>query len=77
MVAIGLREGASARKQEETLESLLMDRPSRPGFSRLKLFENASDSARLEEQAYAERIGRKREIRMAKNICPFLWLLFI
>jgi hypothetical protein len=77
MVAIGLREGASARKEVETFESLLMDRPSRPVLSRIKLFEKASDSARLEEQAYAKRTGRKREIRMAKNICAFLCVLFI
>ena len=77
MVAPGLREGASARKKEETFESPLMDIPSRPGISRLKLFEKASDSARLEEQTYADRIGRKKEIRMAKNICASLCLLFI
>ena len=72
-----MRQGTGARKQGTTSDNLLMDIPSRPGFSRLKLFEKASDSARLEEQAYAERIGRKREIRMAKNICAFLCLLFI
>jgi hypothetical protein len=77
MVAPGLREGARTRKQGKTFESLLMDRPPHPGFSRLKLFEKASDSARLNEQTYAERIGRKKEIRMAKNICPFLFLFFI
>ena len=76
-MAPGLREGASARKEEETFESPLMDIPSRPGISRLKLLEKTSDSARLEEQAYAERIGRKKESRIAKNICTFLCLLFI
>ena len=77
MVALGLREGAGARKHEATLESLLTHKPSRPGFSRLKLFEKASDSAKLEEQAYAERIGRKEEMRMAKNIRTFLCSFFI
>jgi hypothetical protein len=77
MVALGLREGAEARKHEATFESLLAHRPSRPELSRLKLFEKASDSAKLEEQAYAERIGRKEEMRTAKNICAFLCLLFI
>jgi hypothetical protein len=54
-----------------------MDKPSRPGYSRLIMFEKASDSARLAEQAYAERIGTEIEMRMAKNTCAFLWLLFI
>ena len=54
-----------------------MDRPSRPGFSRVKLFEKASDSARLEEQAYAERIGIEKEKRIAKNMWALLCLLFI
>jgi hypothetical protein len=76
MVAFGLREGTRARKETETLESPLMDRLSHPGISRLKLFEKTSDSARLKEQAYAERIGRQKEMSMAKNICAFLCLLF-
>jgi hypothetical protein len=77
MVALGLREGTGARKEEETFGSLLMDRPSCPRSSMLKLLEKTSDSARLEEQAYAERIVRKKEMRMAKNICTFLCLFFI
>lgn len=76
-MALGLREGAGAKKHETTFEILLAHRPSRPKFSRLKLFEKASDSAKLEEQAYAERIGRKEEMRMAKNIRIFLCSFFI
>ncbi len=72
MVALGLREDTGARKHEATFESLSTHRPSRPELSRLKLFEKASDSAKLEEQGYAERIGRKEEMRMAKNIRTFL-----
>jgi hypothetical protein len=37
-------------KQEESFESLPIDIPSHPEFSRLKLFEKASGSIRLEEQ---------------------------
>ena len=76
-MALGLREDTGARKHEATFESLRAHRPSRPGFSRLKLFEKASDSAKLEEQAYAERIGRKEEMTMAKNIRTFLCSFFI
>jgi hypothetical protein len=50
-VALGLREDAGARIDGAILESQLTDKPSRPGFSRLKLFEKASDSAKLEERA--------------------------
>ena len=71
-MALGLSEDAGARKHEATFESLLTHRPSRPGFSRLKLFGKALDSAKLEEQAYAERIERKEEMTMAKNIRTFL-----
>jgi len=74
MVALGLREDTRAWKHEATFESPLAHRPSR---SRLKLFEKASDSAKLEEQAYAERIGRKEEMTMAKNIRTFLCSFFI
>jgi len=77
MVALGLRGGAGARKHEATFESLLAHRPSRPDLSRFKLFEKTSDSAKPEEQAYAERIGRKEEMRTAKNIFTLLCLLFI
>jgi hypothetical protein len=44
---------------------------SRPGFSRLRLFRRASVSTELVEQTYAERTGNKKEIVMARNICPF------
>jgi hypothetical protein len=77
MVALRLREGAGARKHEATFESLLTHRASRPEFPELKLFEKASDSENIEEQAYAERIRGKEKMRTAKNICAFLLLFFI
>jgi len=72
MAALGLREGAGARKHEATLESLPAHRPSRPGFSRLKVFEKPSDSAKLEERAYAEKIRGIERMRTTKNTCAFL-----
>ncbi len=51
MVALGLREGAGDRKHEATLESLLTNKPSCLGFSWLKLFPKASDSAKPDEEA--------------------------
>ena len=77
MVALGLGGDIGPGKDEATFESLLTHRASRPGLSRFKPFEKASDSAKLEEQGYAQRIGRKEEMRMAKSISTFLCLFFI
>ncbi len=77
MVALGLREGAGARKHEATLESLLTNKPSCLGFSWLKLFPKASDSAKPDEEADSEKIAGNETMRTAKNICIFLCLPFI
>ena len=66
-----MNEGTGARKHEATFESLLTHRAPHPGFPRLMQFEEASDSAILEEQAYAERIRGKEKMRMAITICVF------
>ncbi len=76
-MALGLKEAAGVREHEATFGNLLKHRLSRSGFFRLKVIEKALDSAKLEEQLYDERIGRKEEMRMTKNIRTSLCSFFI